>query len=529
MAALNPMPACGATPSFNSAVSQGTVTTYFLWEASGLLASRQNPGVVWTHNDTGYPGSVFALSTNGTLLAQYTVPDVFGGNFEDIAFGPGPSPEAQYIYLGDIGDNYTNRASVRVLRLPEPAVYAYQSNSPLSWTAVGADAITLRYPDRPYDAEALLVDPLNGDLFIATKLDDRSRIYRATRAQMSSNDVTLTFIREISFRSVSAGDISPDGSLVALRRGGNGAVWVRSAGQSVGDALGGSSTSIPISNIEPNGEALGFHATGLGYYTLSEGSSQPLYFYKRTDSGVPRQPVMLIRPGESWRFDDSGTDLGTAWRATNYNDSGWVSGPAQLGNGQSDEQTLIPAGADEFRNPTLYFRKRFSATNAVALSNLALRICFNDGVAVYLNGGEILRRNLPANPTFDAPATASNADLQNYWLSVPLSPALLRNGTNTLAVELHRFHGNGPGLSFDLQLGEGKVDLPARFTGLPRLTGGVCSIPIAGPVGSMARVEATGDWAKWFPAGQVVLTNGTGVFQEPATSGSTNKFYRLAR
>ena len=179
-----------AAPSFNSAVSQGVVSSFYVWETSGLVASRQNPGVIWVHNDSGYPGSVFALSTNGTLLAQCTVPEIYGGDFEDIALGPGPSPETHYIYLGDIGDNTTNRTSIRVLRFPEPAVYAYQSNNVINWTAAGAQEITLRYPDRPYNAEALLVDPLNGDLFIATKLDDRSRIYRATRAEMETNDVT---------------------------------------------------------------------------------------------------------------------------------------------------------------------------------------------------------------------------------------------------------------------------------------------------------------------------------------------------
>ena len=528
MAALTPMSAAGANPAFANGVAQGTVTTFYLWEASGLIASRQNPGVVWTHNDSGYAGSVFALSTNGTLLAQYSVPNVWGGDFEDIAFGPGPSPETHYIYLGDIGDNYSTRPSIQVFRFPEPAVYGYQSNNPPSRLVAGATGITLRYPDGPYNAEALLIDPLNGDLFIATKLTNSSRIYRATRAELDSGDVTLTFIREISFFKVSAGDVSADGSLVALRRGGTGALWVRAAGQSIGDVLAGNSINIPIAN-EPNGEALGFHPTGLGYYTLSEGSSQPLFYYRRTDSGVPRQPVVMIHPGESWRFDDSGLDLGTAWRATNYNDAAWASGPAQLGNGEGDEQTLIPAGSDPFRNPTIYFRKRFAVTNAAALSNLALRICFNDGAAAYLNGVEILRHNLPADAAFDTTATASNTDLQNYWHSVPLSPALLRSGTNTLAVELHRFDGNGPGLSFDLQLGEGKVDLPAHFTGLPKLVGGFWRIPIAGPVGSVAQIESTGNWVDWLPAGQVVLTNGTGLFQDPAIPGNVNRFYRLQR
>lgn len=511
-------------------MEQGIVDTFYVWEASGLVASRQNPGVLWTHNDSGYRGSVFAISTNGALLAVYTIPNVWSGDFEDIEFGPGPSPESQYLYLGDIGDNYSTRASIRVFRFPEPAVYGYQSNNPLSRLVVDAQEITLRYPDGSFNAEALLVDPRNGDLFIATKETNSARIYRATRAELDSGDVTLTFIREISsIRSVSAGDVSADGSLVALRRGGKGELWVRSAAQSIGDVLAGSPITIPLAS-EPNGEALGFHPTGLGYYTLSEGYSQPLYFYRRTDSRVPRQPQVWIRPGEAWLYDDSGIDRGTDWRGTNYDDSAWSSGPAQLGYGEGDEQTVVSFGEDWlFKNPTTYFRKGFVVSNANGLTNLALRMCFNDGAAVYLNGEEILRRNLAANATWETPAIASNSERENYWLSMPLSPTLLHTGTNTLAVELHRYTSDGPDLSFDLQLSEGAVDLPAHFTGLPQLSDGTCRIGLAGPTGSLAKIETTGDWQVWAPAGQVVLTNGTGVFQEPVSAGDPARFYRIAR
>ena len=82
-----------ATPTFAAGISNGMVTTSEIIEASGIIASRQNPGVLWTHNDSSFPGSVFALSTNGALLARYFVPGVFGGDFEDISFGPGSAPD----------------------------------------------------------------------------------------------------------------------------------------------------------------------------------------------------------------------------------------------------------------------------------------------------------------------------------------------------------------------------------------------------------------------------------------------------
>jgi hypothetical protein len=59
------------------------------------------------------------------------------------------------------------------------------------------------------------------------------------------------------------------------------------------------------------------------------------------------------------------------------------------------------------------------------------------------------------------------------------------------------------------------------------VTGGVLRIGIAGPSGSLARVEASGDFQQWSEAGQVLLTGGVGQFQETIVSGATQRFYRL--
>jgi hypothetical protein len=337
----------------------------------------------------------------------------------------------------------------------------------------------------------------------------------------------LSFIREISFFKPSGGDISADGRLILLRRGGKAAAWVRQPGQSVGDALGGNSSNIPLA-IEPNGESIAIHPTGLGYYTLSEGAFQTNYYCRRTDSGVPRQPAVFIRPGEIWRYQDLGDDEGTSWRQPGFKGTNWLSGPAQLGYGQGDEQTVVSFGPDDFaKNPTTYFRKEFVKAGAVTVTNLALRLCFNDGVAVYLNGTEVFRRNLEPAAAFDRLAFSSTAEQQNYWTSIPVDPALLRNGTNTVAAELHRFDPVGPDLSFDLQLSEGVVDRPAHIIGRPRFIAGQWHLQLAGPAGSMVAVDGSSDLQTWVEAGQVVLTGGLGEFQETPSSETPQRFYRL--
>jgi hypothetical protein len=279
-------------PTFSDGVIQGVVSTTTIFEASGLAASRQNPGVLWTHNDIKTTAILFALSTNGNLLATWQMSNVFSGDFEDIAIGPGPRPDLQYIYFGDIGNNDLLWNMIRIVRVPEPAIYSYTTNNPPHRTLGGAVEIWLDYPDERFDAESLMSDPITGDLFIASKdtVNTSSRVYRVPKALLDAGGtITMEFVRDVPFRAASGGDISADGSEIILRRGSRAELWQRAPGTTIGQALGTTSRSVPVigNPEEPNGEAVGFHPTGLGYYTLSEGLNQPIYFFRRTSSDVP--------------------------------------------------------------------------------------------------------------------------------------------------------------------------------------------------------------------------------------------------
>src|SRR5262249_30923969 len=105
-----------ATSTFSAPVSQGTVTASGIREASGMLASPDNPGVLWVENDSGNPNSIFAIDTSGHLLGTYFLDGVNNVDWEDMAVGPGPVPGVQYLYLAN---SATGSSSV-VVRVPEP-------------------------------------------------------------------------------------------------------------------------------------------------------------------------------------------------------------------------------------------------------------------------------------------------------------------------------------------------------------------------------------------------------------------------
>ena len=81
----------------------------------------------------------------------------------------------------------------------------------------------------------------------------------------------------------------------------------------------------------------------------------------------------------------------------------------------------------------------------------------DDGAAVYLNGQEVLRANLPEGPLL--PRTLANAEvtgtLETAWRRVDLDPALLVEGRNVIAVEVHQATDSSDDLGFGLALSSG--------------------------------------------------------------------------
>jgi hypothetical protein len=272
--------ACGgyAQPVGESVARElGTVNVKGLTEISGMAASRQDADVVWVHSD-GDIDEIYAVDASGVVRVKLALPDKLT-DCEDLATGPGPEDGADYLYLGDIGDNDQDRASVRVYRIAEPKVAA---GSPSTVSAENVAHLTLVYPDGKHDAEALLIDPISGDVFIVTKEYGRARVYRAAAdSWKSQTNVTLAHVQTLGIEKVSAGDISQDGQWIALRREEIGWLWKRAEGQSVAKALAGPAVRIAVRGRRQakNGEAISLASSGRGYYTISEGKRQPLYLF----------------------------------------------------------------------------------------------------------------------------------------------------------------------------------------------------------------------------------------------------------
>ncbi len=258
----------------------GTVTATEITEASGIVASRTQPDLLWIHNDSGHSASVYAVNTQGTLRAAYKVTGARMRDWEDIALGPGPQGGQDYLYIGDIGDNRGRYPFITVYRVPEPKIPSRTTVAPLRTDP--AQTIHLVYPDGPRDAETLLVDPHSGDLYIITKRGPLfNRVYYAAYPHTTDNPITLKPVASLplGFFPV-GGDIAPHGQSILVRGISNALRFQRPPEAPLWKAFSGSYQIIPT-QTEPQGEAICFDARGTGYYTLSEGKHQPIYYYQQ--------------------------------------------------------------------------------------------------------------------------------------------------------------------------------------------------------------------------------------------------------
>lgn len=103
-------------------------------ESSGLQYTGQS---LWTINDSNNTPSLYKIdSTSGAVLQQVVITNAVNVDWEDLA------ADAQYLYVGDFGNNNGDRRDLRVLRVAKAAIGTGPAVS------VTAQAIAFSYPDQ---------------------------------------------------------------------------------------------------------------------------------------------------------------------------------------------------------------------------------------------------------------------------------------------------------------------------------------------------------------------------------------------
>ena len=198
--------------------------------------------------------------------------------------------------------------------------------------------------------------------------------------------------------------------------------------------------------FESSGLVAGENVIAVEVHQSSLTSSDVGFDFSLETTAVAPGANDIVSLGSTWSYLDDDTDQGTAWRASDFDDSSWDSGPAELGFGDNDEATVITRGA-----PTFYFRHQFNV-DSTGIVGLEVGLRRDDGAIVYLNGTEIVRSNMPqgevGHDTFAFNASDDGNSLHEYTVSTDA----LVDGDNVLAVEVHQVNATSSDLSFDLSL-----------------------------------------------------------------------------
>jgi hypothetical protein len=220
------------------------------------------------HNDSRGGAQVYAINTDGTLLATWELEGVIALDWEDIAAGPGPLPGVTYLYVGDIGDNFALRSEIVVYRFAEPDVIE-------DGLVTDFETFRLSYPEPGPNAEALAVDPVTGDLLVITKdRDGPEVVWRAPGNELRNGLPTrlepLATLDLGDGVEVTAADITANGDRVALR--GYDEVWIWPRLEMGLESTFAAEPCQASSPDEVQGEAMAFDPAAVRLYTVSEGT-----------------------------------------------------------------------------------------------------------------------------------------------------------------------------------------------------------------------------------------------------------------
>ncbi|MCO5054933.1 hypothetical protein [Thermomonas sp.] len=287
-AALAMLLAGCSAPSLPFARLAGLVTNRQISEISGLAASRAHADVLWAHNDSGNPARLYAISRRGRLLARFDVEGAKNVDWEDIS-----SFDLQgrhYLLLADTGDNGGRRRDFVLYVFEEPATLENGQLRPV-WS------IHARWPDGgARDCEAVAVDAAHGQILLISKkrvppelftlplADPHGATLEARRvgrlvgipqasAEMRNKDPELAAL----FSQVTAADISPDRSTLAVLTYGSVLFYRRADGEDWADAVSHPPEAHDVPPI-PQAEALTWSAGGAGLYATGEFSPAPIFY-----------------------------------------------------------------------------------------------------------------------------------------------------------------------------------------------------------------------------------------------------------
>lgn len=170
---------------------------------------------------------------------------------------------------------------------------------------------------------------------------------------------------------------------------------------------------------------------------------------------------LLLNMDSIFRFNAATSEPPSDWYMPGFNDSTWLVGTSAIGFGYPVANIGVPINHGV---KSLYLRFRFNVSNKGAIKKANFLADFDDGYIAYLNGKEILRKNISFAHQFPAYNDTSERSHESEYINRTTYPVLgyyldsliidscFVDGENIIAVHVLNDSLNGSDLMFDMDL-----------------------------------------------------------------------------
>lgn len=148
--------------------------------------------------------------------------------------------------------------------------------------------------------------------------------------------------------------------------------------------------------------------------------------------------VYLNEASNTWKYfrgTEEASDPVSDWRELVFDDANWTTATTPVGYGGGYVVNTALTGMQSVHS-TMYYRNTFTIAAGQVPESLSLRIKYDDGAIVWINGEEVARLNVPAGEvSFNGLASSDHPVGDWETITVNNADAYLNGGTNVICVQ----------------------------------------------------------------------------------------------
>lgn len=184
---------------WSKAYQVGELDPQIINEASGLEWDKDFPQVLFHINDSGSGPYIHQTQRDGSYINKTKIKSLFSWDSEDVTIGlcPGQSSERCF-YYGDIGDNDFLRSKPKITIVALKDLMGQKLTYP---KITKIHTLNANLETGNTDMEGMAMHP-SGDLYLATKDDELTRIMRIKKEDLLKNTANAKIVATVDFSKI---------------------------------------------------------------------------------------------------------------------------------------------------------------------------------------------------------------------------------------------------------------------------------------------------------------------------------------